>query len=96
MMDTYEVIVRPLMTEKSVIAKEDGKYAFMVNSRANKIEIKRAVETIYGVSVTAVNVMNMPAKVNRTRGRHLRLRHPVWKKAVVTVASGQRIEALEA
>ena len=95
-MNIYDVIVRPLVTEKSELLKTEGKYAFMVNTRANKFEVKRAVETLYGVQVASVNVMNMPAKANRIRGRRRSVRRPVWKKAIVTVASGQRIEALEA
>lgn len=95
-MDIYTVIVRPLVTEKTEGQKWEGKYAFKVHSRANKIEIKRAVEGIYGVDVVSVNVMNVPAKVNRTRGRRPIVRHPAWKKAIVTLVPGQRIEALEA
>ncbi|MBN1487202.1 MAG: 50S ribosomal protein L23 [Anaerolineae bacterium] len=95
-MDIYDVIVRPLQTEKSEAAKWQGKYTFEVNRNANKIEIKRAVESIYGVKVKAVNVMNMPAKVSRMRGRRVVARRPVWKKAIVTLAPGERIEALEA
>lgn len=95
-MDIYTVIVRPLVTEKTEGQKEEGKYAFKVHSRANKNEIKRAVEGIYDVDVTAVNVMNVPAKINRRRGRRPTVRHPAWKKAIVTLVPGQRIEDLEA
>jgi large subunit ribosomal protein L23 len=95
-MHIYEVIERPLVTEKSEIQKWEGKYTFEVNFRANKSEIKRAVEEIYGVDVVAVNVMNMPAKMNRMRGRRRTVRYGAWKKAIVTVAPGQRIEELEA
>ncbi len=101
-MDVYEVIVRPLVTEKTAILQspEPGKgnrqYVFCVNANANKIQIQSAVETIYGVKVESVNVMNMPAKMSRVRGRRPRARRPVWKKAVVTVRPGERIEALEA
>jgi len=95
-MDIYTVIVRPLVTEKTEEQKEEGKYTFKVHSRANKNEIKRAVEGIYDVDVTAVNVMNVPAKINRKRGRRPIVRHPAWKKAIVTLVPGQRIEALEA
>ncbi|MBN1259427.1 MAG: 50S ribosomal protein L23 [Anaerolineae bacterium] len=96
-MNIYDVIVRPVVTEKTEILKADeGQYTFEVNRRANKIEIKHAVETIYDVSVVSVNVLNMPAKINRMRGRRRVTRIPTWKKAVVTLAPGQRIEALEA
>ncbi len=95
-MNIYDVIVRPIVTEKSTILREEGQYVFEVNRRANKLQIKEAVESIYGVDVIRVNVMNMPAKFNRIRGRRPSKRRSEWKKAVVTVAPGQRIEELEA
>lgn len=95
-MDIYDVIIRPIETEKTAYQSEYGQYTFQVHPEANKIEIKKAVETIYGVDVIAVNVLNMPAKVSRGRGRRMVRRVPAWRKAVVTVAPGQRIEALEA
>lgn len=95
-MDIYEVIVRPLETEKAYIQRELGQYVFMVNRKANKAQISRAVEEIYDVNVLSVNVMNMPAKVNRTRGRRTVTRRAPWKKAIVTLVPGESIEALEA
>lgn len=95
-MDTYEVIVRPLETEKSYSQREAGQYVFIVNRGANKLQIQQAVEEIYDVKVDAVNVMNMPAKINHMRGRRRVTRHAPWKKAVVTLSPGERIEALEA
>ena len=95
-MNIYDVIVRPLITEKTEMQKWLGKYTFEVNLQANKSEIKRAVEEIYDVDVENVNVMVMPAKASKMRGRRVMTRRPVWKKAIVTLASGQRIEALEA
>ncbi len=95
-MDTYEIIVRPLETEKAYIQREMGQYVFMVNRKANKAQISHAVEEIYDVNVQSVNVMNMPAKINHTRGRRMVTRHAPWKKAIVTLAPGESIEALEA
>ncbi len=95
-MDTYEVIVRPLETEKSYSQREAGQYVFIVKRGANKLQIQQAVEEIYDVKVAAVNVMNMPAKINHMRGRRQVTRHASWKKAVVTLSPGERIEALEA
>lgn len=95
-MDIYEIIVRPLETERTYTLREAGKYVFVVNRGANKLQIRQAVEEIYDVKVGAVNVMNMPAKINHTRGRRTVTRRPPWKKAVVTLAPGERIEALEA
>lgn len=95
-MNPYKVIIRPVDTEKTRYqASELGQYTFEIGRRANKIEVKRAIEAIYGVDVVAVNVMNMPAKVARRHGRRQVVRRPSWKKAVVTVAEGQRLEVFE-
>lgn len=90
----YEIILHPMITERSTDSARLGRYTFVVAQDANKIDIKRAVETIYKVNVLKVNVMNV-------RGKRRRLgRMPVgetagWKKAIVTVQPGQRIEAFE-
>ncbi|MGC9398984.1 MAG: 50S ribosomal protein L23 [Anaerolineae bacterium] len=96
-MDIYDVIIEPLMTEKSERLKwEEGKYTFEVHMKANKIDIKRAVSEIYNVDVERVNTMIMPAKFSGLPGRRRSVRNNVWKKAIVTLASGQRIAELEA
>ena len=94
MEDAYKIIKRPLITEKSTIQKEmDNQLAFEVDRRANKIEIKKAVERIFKVQVETVRTMNYQGKKKRL-GRHLgRRRH--WKKAVVTLKPGQKIEFFE-
>ena len=86
----YNVLVRPLITEKGTMLAESGKYAFEVASAANKIQIKEAVELAFSVSVTKVNVMNMPGKKRRV-GKSQGMTSE-WKKAVVTLAPGERIE----
>jgi large subunit ribosomal protein L23 len=89
-MNAYEVIIRPIDTEKTRYqASELGKYVFEVHSDANKIEIKRAVEHIFDVAVDKVNVMVMPAKQGWRKYR------PGWKKAVVTLAEGERLDLFE-
>ena len=95
-MNPYKMIIRPIDTEKTrYLASELGQYTFEVDRRANKVEVKRAIEAIYEVDVVAVNMMNMPAKANRRRGRRRTARRSPWKKAVVTVAGGQRLEVFE-
>lgn len=89
-MDIYDVIIRPIVSEKTYRQLELGKYSFEVHYRADKRKVKQAVEHIYNVDVEAVNVMNMPAKRSRSRNRS------PWKKAIVTLAPGDRIEELEA
>lgn len=89
----YDVIRKPIITEKSVALIEQNKYTFVVDKHATKIDIKRAVEKIFNVKVTAVSTMNMKGKL-RTMGRTQGYR-PDWKKAIVTLADGDRIEILE-
>lgn len=94
-MHIYEVIKRPVVTEKSVIiADEENRYTFEVDMRANKLQIADAVETAFDVLVEDVHVMVMPAKTRRTR-RGIGIRRPKWKKAVVKLAPGDSIQLFE-
>ncbi len=87
----YDVIKRPLVTEKtSRMAEDVQRYTFEVDLRANKIQIKEAVEVIFDVTVTDVHTITMPAKMGR-RGRRVYRRKSAWKKAVVSLAPGQRL-----
>jgi len=92
-MHPYQVVKRPLITEKATLIKEQNRYAFEVMKEANKRQIKEAVELAFKVNVVKVNVMSMPGKMRRI-GRKQVLT-PVWKKAVVTLAPGQKIEFFE-
>ena len=88
----YEVIRRPVITEKtSYMADANNQYVFEVNSRANKIQVREAVEIVFDVDVTNVRTMVMPAKRGR-RGRTWYKRTSQWKKAIVTLAAGDSIE----
>ena len=95
-MHIYDVIIRPLETEKAYLQRELDKYVFVVDEKANKLQIKRAVEEIYGATVERVNTMIMPGKYSYLRGRRASVQNAPWKKAIVTLAPGERIEALEA
>lgn len=86
----YAVLLRPLITEKGTLLAESGKYAFHVAPNANKLQIKEAVETAFDVHVLKVNVMVMPGKERRV-GRSKGMTSE-WKKAIVTLAEGERIE----
>jgi large subunit ribosomal protein L23 len=90
-MHIYEVIKRPIDTEKTRYQTEDGKYTFEVDRRANKHQVKEAVEKIFDVEVLFIN---MPAKRGRY-GRRIVTRKPIWKKAIVTLAPGERIDIFE-
>jgi large subunit ribosomal protein L23 len=93
MMNLNEVLIRPLITEKNTMLTSLGRYTFEVDRRANKPLVKQAVEQIFKVNVTAVNVINVPPKTRRV-GRSIGKTSP-WKKAVVTLKPGQRIEVFE-
>jgi large subunit ribosomal protein L23 len=89
-----EVLIRPLMTEKSMRQKEEANtVTFQVAPDANKIEIRSAVETVFNVKVAAVRTQNYEGKLKRM-GRH-QGRRPGWKKAIVTLAPGHKIELVE-
>ena len=89
----FDAIVRPVVSEKSTILGEQGKYVFEVAPHANKIQIKQAVEEAFAskkVQVTSVNVLRVTGKLRR-RGRTSGMTRS-WKKAIVTLAPGQRLD----
>ena len=91
MRTSRQVVVRPLMTEKSMRMKDErNAVAFQVLPDASKVEIRQAVEAIFNVKVSAVRTANVEGKLKRM-GRH-QGRRPSWKKAVVTLAPGHKIE----
>jgi len=92
-MHLYEVLRRPLITEKSTVLQMQGKYAFEVAARATKPQIKQAVEKAFKVNVVGVNVMTVPGN-RRTLGRRQLVGSP-WKKAIVTLQPGDKIELFE-
>ena len=90
-----EILIKPIITEKAESLSEDlNKYSFLVHRRANKIEIRKAVEAMYNVQVASVNTMVIPGKIKSrtTRAGILQGRVPAYKKAVVTLASGETID----
>ncbi len=90
-MNAYDIIRRPINTEKTTIQKEvANQVTFEVDKKANRIEIGKAVESVFNVKVAAVKTMQVKGKVKR-RGRVLGKRRD-WKKAIVTLMPGERIE----
>ncbi len=89
----HDIIVRPVISERSVELMEDNKYTFIVDKKANKSEIKKAVEEIFDVSVTRVNTLKVRGK-KRRMGRY-EGKTPERKKAIVTLKPGDRIEVFE-
>jgi large subunit ribosomal protein L23 len=92
-MHLYEVLRRPLITEKSTALQAQNKYAFEIADRANKLMIRQAVEKAFKVKVTGVNVITMRGKTRRM-GRRTVKTEP-WKKAIVTLKPGNKIEFFE-
>ena len=93
----HDVIVRPIISEKSMDESGRGKYTFEVHRDASKIQVKDAVEVLFKVQVTGVNVLTTKAREKRRgtkRGRISGFTTP-WRKATVTVAAGQKIEFFE-
>ncbi len=93
-MELHQVIKRALLTEKGTLAREaSNQYNFEVDPKANKIEVKQAVEKIFKVRVLGVRVLGVHGKVKRVGKAVGRRRN--WKKAMVTLAPGERIETLQ-
>jgi large subunit ribosomal protein L23 len=90
MSNVYKTLIRPVLTEKTTQMSEHGQYVFRVEKKANKYQIRQAVEKIFGVDVVKVNTMRMPGKPKRV-GR-FQGRKPSWKKAIVTLAPDQSID----
>lgn len=94
MSDVFSVLKRPLLTEKGTDQKESmNKYLFEVDRGANKIQVKNAVEKIFSVKVDDVHTVNVKGKVKRV-GRNIG-KSSDWKKAIVTLKAGEKIEIIE-
>ena len=93
----YDVLIRPLVTEKSSYQSGSlNQYSFVVDNKATKTMVKDAVETLFDVDVVRVNIINAPAKRGRrARSRRLLVRRPAYKKAIVTLADGESLEIFE-
>jgi len=92
-MHLYEVLRRPLITEKASLLQEQSKYAFEVAGKATKNLVKQAVEMAFKVKVVSVNIMTVPGKTKRM-GKRL-VTGSSWKKAIVTLKPGNKIEFFE-
>ena len=88
MKSAYEIVRRPIVTEQSMERVDSNRYVFEVDRRANKIEIKKALEEIFGVTVAKVNTINYRGKLKR-QGVHIG-RRPSWKKAIITLTEDSK------
>ncbi len=92
-MDARQVIIAPVVSEKSYSLIENDKYSFRVHEKAHKTQVRQAVEELFDVNVVAVNILKVQPKPKRrgvSRGRK-----PGWKKAIVQLRPGERIEIFE-
>jgi large subunit ribosomal protein L23 len=92
-MDSRQIVIAPVVSEKSYSLIEDNKYSFRVHPKAHKTQIRQAVEELFDVKVEAVNIVKVQPKPKR-RGFH-RGTKPGWKKAIVQLREGDRIEIFE-
>ncbi|NIK74566.1 large subunit ribosomal protein L23 [Thermonema lapsum] len=97
MKELTDIIIRPHLSEKATALHEKGVYTFIVNDKANKVEIKKAVEAMYGVTVKSVRTLRYQGKVKTryTKSQVLTGRTPAFKKALVQVAEGDFIDIYE-
>jgi large subunit ribosomal protein L23 len=96
MLHSYQILRRPLITEKNTMLNTEDKYVFEVAQDANKLDVKRAVEEVFKVEVQHVNMLNVKGKLRHSPGRRRTSGMTrSWKKAIVTLKPGNRIELYE-
>ncbi|MFN3301549.1 MAG: 50S ribosomal protein L23 [Patescibacteria group bacterium] len=89
-MDPNKILIRPIITEKASLLEKEGKYTFEVSPKANKIEIKKAIEKIYKVKPLKINIIKLKGK--QVRSGWISGRRKNWKKAIVTLRKGEKID----
>ena len=94
-MDARDVILRPVVSEKSYALLDENAYTFQIHRQANKIEVRQAIEELFGVHVVKVTTLNRKGKRTRNRRTGTSGRRPDTKRAVVTLAEGDRIDLFE-
>ena len=92
-MNADDIIIEPLLTEKTNLQRERNKYAFHVDARANKLQVMRALEELFEVHPVSCNIMNVKGKPKRVRYKAGRT--ALWKKAIVTLPEGETIPVFE-
>ena len=97
MKDPYRIIKQPLITEKSTILRESNKYAFVVDTKANKADIRKAAEELFDLKdkILKINTIQVRGKAKGQFWRHRQGRRPNWKKVIITVTEGTIIDAFE-
>ncbi len=90
-----QILIKPIISEKAeILSGSEGQYSFVVNKRANKVEIRKAVEEMYSVSVSSVNTLIMPgkSKTRNTKSGVLKGKSSSYKKAIVKLSNGEEID----
>ena len=97
MKDNYQIILRPHITEKSTLLREDNKYTFVVSRDSGKKEIRRAAEELFDIkgSILGIHTMRVRGKTKGRMNRYQRGRRPHWKKVIITVEEGTQIPVFE-
>jgi large subunit ribosomal protein L23 len=95
MREADRVLIRPVVSEKSYALMDSGVYIFVVDPDATKIEVRQAVEQTFSVKVRKVNTLNRSGKARRNRRTNVRGRRPDTKRAIITLAPGERIDLFE-
>ncbi|HWH35076.1 MAG TPA: 50S ribosomal protein L23 [Acidimicrobiales bacterium] len=94
-MDAHDVIIRPVVSEKSYALLDQGAYTFEIHRQATKVQVRQAVESLFGVTVAKVNTLNRKGKRKRNRRNATFGRRPETKRAVVTLVAGDSIDLFD-
>ncbi|KKR07788.1 MAG: 50S ribosomal protein L25, large subunit ribosomal protein L23 [Candidatus Peregrinibacteria bacterium GW2011_GWE2_39_6] len=91
-MDSYSILIKPVITEKAVKGEAESKYSFIVRNKTNKVVIKKIIEDLYGIKILKVNIHSLPKKTRIVgRGRSISKR-PLTKRATITLEKGQKLD----
>jgi len=95
-MNLKDVLRKPIITEKSTQGTALGKFVFEVDRRSTKTEIKRAIKKFFGVSPVSIQTANVKGKVKQIRGQRRKVKRPDWKKAIISLKEGEKIDIFDA
>lgn len=91
-MQKYQMIIKPIVTEKGTKENKEGKYTFMVNQKATKIDIKKALKELYGMDISEVNIIHVNKKIRLLQKNKLYTKRAPYKKAVITTRGKKQID----
>ena len=94
-MKSFDLIIRPVITEKATALEKEGKYLFFVRKESNKVEIRRAFEKMYGEEVKKVNMMRTPGKTRSGRSRRVTVKKTPLKKVIITTKGKKAVDLMK-